>query len=192
VSDITYFRSAAEFRRWLEKNHDTAKEVWIGFYKKDSGKTGISYQEALDQALCFGWIDGVRKKVDEISYTNRFSPRTTRSAWSLINIRRVGELTKTGLMAEPGLKVFEDRDRKRSGIYSFENRPQSLPPKLEKLFTADKKAWAFFTAQPPGYRRIATWFVMSAKKDETRLKRLERLMDDSRNQRRLGIMEPSR
>jgi uncharacterized protein YdeI (YjbR/CyaY-like superfamily) len=190
VNDVVYFRNAAGFRRWLENHHAKAREVWVGFYKKDSGKPGISYPEAVDQALCYGWIDGVRKAVDDVSYKNRFSPRKTRSVWSLINIRRVGELTKMGLMAEPGLAAFKGRDPKRSGMYSFENRPASLTPALQKKFTADKEAWSFFKSQPPGYRRVATWFVMSAKRDETRLRRLERLMEDSRHQRRLAMLAP--
>ncbi len=185
---VTHFRTAAEFRRWLQKHHATAKEVWVGFYRKESGREGMSYKEALDQALCFGWIDGIRKKVDEQSYTNRFTPRTAKSIWSLINIRRVKELEALGLMAAPGRAAFKSRDPKRSGMYSFENRPQSLPAALQRIFMANKDAWAFFMAQPPGYRRLGIWFVMSAVKDETRRKRLAKLIDDSARGRRLGVM----
>ncbi len=190
--DVRHFKDAPAFRRWLERNHGREKEVWVGFYRKDSGRSGLTYKEALDQALCFGWIDGVRKKVDEASYAQRFSPRTARSTWSLVNIRRVGELTTMGLMAPPGIKAFEARDPARSGIYSFENRPQDLPAELERRFRKDRAAWAFFEAQPPGYRRTAIWFVMSAKKEETRLKRLAVLMDDSAHGRRLGMLAPGR
>jgi uncharacterized protein YdeI (YjbR/CyaY-like superfamily) len=189
--DVVHFKSAAEFRRWLQKNHDREKEVWVGFYRKESGRGGITYKEALDQALCFGWIDGIRKKVDEESYTNRFTPRSAKSVWSLINIKRVGELTKLGLMAAPGLAAFKSRDPKRSGIYSFENRPKTLTRELERALRANKAAYDFFCAQPPGYRRLATWFVMSAKKDETRRVRLDRLIDDCAHGRRLGIMTAS-
>jgi uncharacterized protein YdeI (YjbR/CyaY-like superfamily) len=190
--DAIYFRNAAEFRRWLQKHHDTATELWIGFYKKGSGKTGISYPEAVDQALCFGWIDGVRKKLDDVSYTNRFSPRTAKSVWSLINIRRVGELTKQGLMAPPGIAVFKARDPKRSGKYSFENRPTSLAPELERIFKAQKRAWAFWETLPPGYRRTVTWFVMSAVKDETRRSRLATVIEHAAAGRRLGFAAPSK
>lgn len=186
-----YFRGGAAFRRWLQKHHGTTTEVWVGFYRKDSGRTGISYAEALDQALCFGWIDGIRKKVDDESYTNRFTPRKPKSTWSLVNIRRVGELTALGLMAPPGIAAFETRDAKRSGIYSFENRPSSLAPALEKTFKARREAWAFFQAQPPGYRRTATWYVMSAVKDDTRRSRLARLIEDSSQGRRLGMLAPT-
>jgi uncharacterized protein YdeI (YjbR/CyaY-like superfamily) len=187
-----HFRNAAEFRRWLEKHHDTATELWVGFYRQGCGKTGMSYAEAVDQALCYGWIDGIRKKVDAISYTNRFTPRTARSIWSLINIRRVGELAKLGLMAAAGTAVFEARDLKRSGTYSFENRPTSLAPPLEKVFKSNKPAWAFWQAQPPGYRRTSTWWVMSAVKDETRRSRLATLIDESARGRRLGMLSPTK
>ena len=188
--DVRHFRDAATFRRWLERNHDREKELWVGFYRNDSGRGGLTYREALDQALCFGWIDGVRKKVDEASYAQRFTPRQARSTWSLVNIRRVGELTKMGVMAPAGVKAFEARDAARSGTYSFENRPQALPPDLERRFRKDRAAWAFFQTQPPGYRRTAIWFIVSAKKDETRLKRLAVLMDDSAHGRRLGMLAP--
>ena len=185
--DVKHFRDAAAFRRWLEKYHDTAKELWIGFYRKGCGRTGMSYAEAVDQALCYGWIDGIRKRLDDISYTNRFTPRTPRSIWSAINIRRVGELTKLGLMAPSGAAAFKARDPKRSGLYSFENRPASFAPELEKVFKTNKAAWAFWEAQPPGYRRTITWFVMSAVKDETRRTRLAAVIDASARERRLGL-----
>ena len=160
---VIHFKSAAEFRQWLEANHDRVAELWVGFYKKNSGRTGITYGEAVDEALCFGWIDGLKKRVDELSYTHRFSPRKPRSIWSLINIRRAKELKKLGRMTPAGLKAFEARDPERSGMYSFENRPRKLDAAHERIFRADKKAWAFFQAQPPGYQRTACWWVMSAK-----------------------------
>jgi len=187
--DVKHFRTAADFRRWLEKHHDTAPDLWIGFYRKGCGKTGMSYPEALDQALCFGWIDGVRKKIDDISYANRFSRRTARSVWSLVNIRRVTELTEMGLMAPPGIAAFEARDPKRSGMYSFENRPKSLTPELEKIFRKNKEAWTFWEAQPPGYRRTMTWYVMSAVKDETRRVRLATVIEQSAQGRRIVPMQ---
>lgn len=180
-----FFRSVSGFRRWLETHHGTAREIWVGFYKKDSGKRGIAYAEAVDQALCYGWIDGIRKRIDEDGYTNRFSPRTSKSAWSNINIKRAEELMSLGLMQPPGVRAFATRDPARSGIYSFENRPKTFAPALERRFKANKKAWLFFHAQPPGYRRLITFMVMSAKQDATRERRLDRVIGASEKGRRL-------
>jgi len=171
-----FFRSADELRAWLEKNHDGASELWIGFFNQRSGKVGITYKEALDEALCFGWIDGVRKSVDEGSYMQRFTHRQARSIWSLVNIKRVGELKALGRMCAPGLAAFERRDEKRASVQSFERANATLSGALERRFRANARAWAFLQSQPPGYRRLATFFVMSAKKDETRLKRLATLI----------------
>ena len=180
-----YFRSGAEFRKWLEKNHDKVDELWVGIYKKDSGKKGITYKEVVDQALCFGWIDGLVKSVDDASYMQRVTPRRSKSVWSAINIKRVKELTAEGLMHPAGTKAFTERDPSKTGLYSFENRPEKLPPAFEKRFKAKKKAWEFFQAQPPGYRRIAIWWVTSAKRDDTKERRLQTLIDDSAAGRRL-------
>jgi uncharacterized protein YdeI (YjbR/CyaY-like superfamily) len=180
-----FFRTADAFRRWLDGHHDTATELWVGFYKKASARTGISYAEAVDQALCYGWIDGIKKRVDEDSYTHRFSPRTAKSTWSNINIKRVGELTRLGRIHPRGLEVFQNRDRLRAGLYSFENRPKTLAPALARTFRANKKAWAFFQAQPPGYRRLMVFMVVSAKQDATRERRLARLIEASEQGRRL-------
>ena len=171
-----YFRSAAELRAWLEKNHDSASEVWVGFYNQRSGKTGITYRDALDEALCFGWIDGVRKSVDEGRYRQRFSPRRARSMWSLVNIKRVRELEAAGRMCAPGRAAFDRRDAKTSGADSIARAKAAFTSALERRFRANAKAWAFFQARPPGYRHLATWFVVSAKKDETRLRRLDTLI----------------
>lgn len=183
---IIFFKSAKECRRWLERNHDKASELWFGFYKKSSGKQGITYREALDEALCFGWIDGLKKSVDEDGYTYRFSPRRPKSVWSVINIKRAEELRNLGRMEAPGLKAFAERDPKRSGIYSFENRPKKLSPDLEKKFKRNKEAWEFFVKTPPGYQRLANFFVMSAKREETRLNRLDRLIAASEKKLRIG------
>jgi uncharacterized protein YdeI (YjbR/CyaY-like superfamily) len=177
-----FFRSAAHFRKWLERNHATCKELIVGFYKKDSGKPSITYPEARDQALCFGWIDGVRNALDEISYTNRFSPRKPKSVWSAVNIARVRELTGLGLMTAAGLKVFESREEHRSRQYSFENKPKQFPPEYDKQLRANKKASKYFDAQPPWYRRTSTFWVLSAKKEETRQKRFHELISDSEKQ----------
>jgi uncharacterized protein YdeI (YjbR/CyaY-like superfamily) len=181
----THFKSPSDFREWLEENHDRASELWVGFYKKGSGKTGITYQEALDEALCFGWIDGVRKSVDEASYTNRFTPRKPGSNWSEVNVKRVGELTAEGRMRPPGVDAFERRDQEKTKQYSYEARSRELDSAYQKRFKANRRAWAFWSSQPPYYRRVASWFVMSAKKEETRLKRLATLIEISERGERL-------
>jgi uncharacterized protein YdeI (YjbR/CyaY-like superfamily) len=179
-----FFRSASDFRRWLETHHETAPEVWVGFYKKRSGKQGMAYVEGVDQALCYGWIDGIKQRVDEQAYTHRFSPRQSKSVWSAINIKRAENLKRLGLMESRGLVAFEKRDPARSGIYSFENRPKRLAPALERRFRASRKAWAFFQAQPPGYRRLMIFLVMSAKQDATKERRLAQLIEASAKGRR--------
>ena len=181
----TFFESQKAFRRWLEKNHGKATELWVGFYKKASGRGGLQYKEAVDESLCFGWIDGVRKSIDDVSYVQRFSPRKKSSIWSAINIKRVAELKKLGLMHASGLKAFEERDPKKAGLYSFENRPQELSPELERTFRANKKAWAYWETCPPGYKRTITFWVMSAKQEATREKRLARLIEESQNGKRV-------
>ena len=185
---VTYLTSPSQFRRWLDRYHDKESELWVGFHKKHSGKPSITYNEALDEALCFGWIDGVRKSVNETSYTIRFTPRKAKSIWSLVNIGHVERLKKLGRMKPSGQKAFAARDEKRSGVYSFENAPRKLDAAYEKKFKANKKAWAFFQSQPPGYQRIARFFVMSAKQEETRLRRLDRLISDSEKGLRVGLI----
>ena len=174
-----FFASAEAFRRWLEANHHEAGELWIGFWKVHSGRKGLTYDEAVEEALCFGWIDGLVKRFDDDAYMQRFTQRRARSIWSEINIRKVEALTKAGRMARPGLDAFALRDPKRSAVYSFENRNAELDPASEKLFRSKKRAWKFFEAQPPGYRRVAKHWVTSAKKDETRTRRLGQLIECS-------------
>jgi len=183
---LKYFKSATDFRLWLDTNHARVSELWVGFYKKASGKGGLTYPEALDEALCFGWIDGVRKRVDDLSFTQRFTPRKPRSIWSRININHVARLKKSGRMTSAGLRAFAAREPARSGVYSFENAPQKLAMADQRQFKADKVAWQFFQQQPPGYQRLAIWYVVSAKKPETRTRRLLRLIADSRHGRRIG------
>jgi uncharacterized protein YdeI (YjbR/CyaY-like superfamily) len=180
-----FFKTAAEFRRWLFTHHATERELLVGFYKKASGRPGISYKEAVDEALCFGWIDGIKKRVDDQRYTHRFTPRTAGSTWSLINANRVKALIALDRMAAPGLEAFERRDPKKTGIYSFENRPKTFEPALERTFKAEKAAWAFFCVQPPGYRRLMTFYVMSARQPETRTRRLARLIKSSAEGQRI-------
>jgi uncharacterized protein YdeI (YjbR/CyaY-like superfamily) len=183
-----YFTSAVRFHHWLEKNHATATELLVGFYKKSSGKPNMTYQEALDEALCFGWIDGIRKSVDENRYTIRFTPRKPTSNWSNVNIKRVNELIAEGRMMPAGLAAFEARKAEKSGVYSYENRPRQLSVEYERQFRANQTAWAFFQSQAPYYRRTACAWVITVKKEETRLRRLAVLIEDSAQGRRLGIM----
>ncbi len=182
-----FFRSQKEFRAWLERNHASKTEIWVGMHKKASTKKGITYQEGLDEALCFGWIDGKVRTIDDLSYMQRFSPRTARSPWSKINIKRFGELKKAGLVQPVGLAAFERRDRSPAG-YSYEEAERGFSGGYLKTFRGNTKAWTFFQAQPPGYRKNATFWVMSAKRDETRQRRLAQLIDDSANKRRLALL----
>lgn len=184
-----FFSSPEKFREWLEQNHDRTNELLVGFHKKGSAKKSITYPEALDEALCFGWIDGVRRNFDETSYTIRFTPRKPKSIWSLVNVRHVERLTKDGRMAEPGMKAYALRDPKRTGVYAFENAPREFSPEYEKKFRANKTAWEFFQKEPPSIRRTCIFWVMSAKKEETRLRRLEQLIDSSAKGIRRGVME---
>jgi uncharacterized protein YdeI (YjbR/CyaY-like superfamily) len=186
---VKIFNSPDEFREWLEKNHDRVAELWLGFYKKHTDKKSITYREALDEALCFGWIDGVRKSISETTYKQRFTPRKPKSYWSAVNIRRADELAKLGRMAPPGVKALVRRTRD-SGKYSFESRPKKLPPAYEKQFKANSTAWEFFLAQAPWYRRTSSFWVVSAKQEETRQRRLATLISDSEKGRRLGILSP--
>jgi uncharacterized protein YdeI (YjbR/CyaY-like superfamily) len=183
---VTHFTTTAAFRGWLEKHHATATELWVGFYNKESRRGGMSYQQSVEEALCFGWIDGIRKKVNAASYTNRFTPRKTGSTWSKVNVGHVKRLQAAGRMRAPGLAAFAARSAAKTGIYSFEQRPQKFPAVLEGLFRMKKRAWKYWSAQPPGYQRTAIWWVISAKQDATRRRRLDRLIADSAAGRRLG------
>jgi uncharacterized protein YdeI (YjbR/CyaY-like superfamily) len=188
-----FFASPNAWRAWLDKNHAADQELWVGFYKRDSGRPSITWPEAVDGALCFGWIDGVRKNIDAVSYKIRFTPRKRRSIWSAINIKRARELSELGLMHAAGLAAFERRDGDRSAIYAYEQRQAAtLPPEFEKQFRTNRKAWAFFQSQPPWYRRTSTYWVISAKKEETRLKRLATLIDCSARERNIpSLNRPS-
>lgn len=187
-----FFRTAAALRRWLSANHARKAELFIGFYKKGSGRRGITYQEALDEALCYGWIDGVRRSVDAESYTNRFTPRKPRSNWSQVNLRRVAELIEAGRMAPPGLAAYERRDPSRVNRYSFERETAELAPAQRKAFRARPEAWRFFQAQPPYYRRLTAFWVISAKKEETRQRRLTALIESSARGQRVPLVKPAK
>jgi uncharacterized protein YdeI (YjbR/CyaY-like superfamily) len=179
-----FFAKPSEFRAWLEKHHDNTREVWVGFHKRSSGKSSITWPESVDEALCFGWIDAVRKRIDEAGYTIRFTRRKPGSVWSVVNIGRAKELIRLGRMQPDGLKAFEQRTDERSALYSYEQRQSAkLNGAFEKQFRANKKTWEFFLAQAPWYRRAAAHWVLSAKKDETKVKRLAKLIKDSEHQR---------
>lgn len=187
--DAQYFTTQTKFHTWLKKNHAKSSELLVGFYKVSSGKPSITYQEALDEALCFGWIDGIRKSVDEERYTIRFTPRKPTSNWSNVNIKRVKELIAAGRMTPAGLAAFEARKPEKSGVYTYENRPQQLSPAYEKQFRANQQAWEYFQSQAPHYQRTACGWVMTAKKEDTRLRRLAMLIEDSAHGRWIAVMQ---
>lgn len=187
----TFFATPSEFRAWLEEHHDTSRELWVGYYKKSSGRPGITWPESVDEALCFGWIDGVRRSIDDERYTNRFTPRKPRSTWSAVNIARAKELVELGRMHPAGLAAFEARTDDRSAIYSYEQRHQAkLDDDLERQFRANAEAWEYFQSRPPSYRKAAVYWVTSAKKEETRRRRLATLIDDSAHGRTVRPLTP--
>jgi uncharacterized protein YdeI (YjbR/CyaY-like superfamily) len=179
-----FFRSQKEWRAWLEKNHAGAAEQWVGFHKTKSDKKGITYKQAVDEALCFGWIDAVRRGGDE-TWAIRFTPRKKGSIWSAVNLKRIEELKAAGLVAPAGLAAYEGRDPEKQKRYSFENRDTVLAPAYEKTFRADKPAWKWFEAMPRSYRHPAVWWVMSAKQQATRDRRLAQLIADSAEGRKV-------
>jgi uncharacterized protein YdeI (YjbR/CyaY-like superfamily) len=186
-----FFKTPSDFRKWLAAHHGSETELWVGFYKKDSGKASITWPQSVDEALCFGWIDGIRKNIDEVSYKIRFTPRKQRSTWSAVNIKRVGELTEQGLMQKAGLEAFAARQENRSGIYSYEQRSPELPAQYAKKLKKNAAAWKFFQTQPPSYRKAVNWWVVSAKQEETRLKRLDKLIEESTEGRRIPQFRPT-
>jgi uncharacterized protein YdeI (YjbR/CyaY-like superfamily) len=180
-----FFRTPGDFRIWLEKNHAMADELWVGFYKKNSGKPSITWPESVDEALCFGWIDGVRKRVDEISYQIRFTPRRRGSIWSATNIKRAKELVEQRRMRPTGLNAFAARIENKSGIYSYEQRTTELEEPYATYLKKNKAAWNFFRTQPPSYRKMIGWWIISAKREETRMARLAKLISESAKRKRL-------
>lgn len=183
-----FFATPEKFREWLEKNHASETELLVGFHKKSSGKKSITYAEALDEALCFGWIDGVKRSLNETSYTQRFTPRRARSIWSLVNVKHVERLKKEGRMHAAGLAAYEQRDPKRTGIYAFENAPRDLSADYEKQFRKVKGAWEYFQTYPPYLKKTVSFWVMSAKKEETRSARLQRLIESCAKGERIGVL----
>lgn len=185
----TFFATPADFRQWLQAHHQTERELLVGFYKKGSGRPSITWPESVAEALCFGWIDGVRKSIDDESYTIRFTPRKRGSIWSAVNMRLAEELIRDGRMQPAGLAAWEARDPARSAVYSFEQKEAAqLTPEMEARFRENAQAWKFWEAQPPGYRKTATHYVMSAKREDTRARRLQTLIDDSAAGRRIGLL----
>ena len=186
-----FFATAQEFHAWLEEHHDTATELWMGLYKKGSGRPSITWPEAVDEALCFGWVDSVRQRIDDERYMNRFTPRKPTSNWSAVNVRRVEELTKQRRMRAAGLKAFRERREDKTATYSYEQRHQAkLDPAQERRFRSKQRAWEWFQKQPKGYRTTAVYWVMSAKRPETRERRLTTLIEDSENGRRVPPLRP--
>jgi uncharacterized protein YdeI (YjbR/CyaY-like superfamily) len=173
-----FFASPAEWRAWLQEHHETHTEVQVGYYKKATGRQGMTWSQAVDEALCFGWIDGVARRIDDERHQQRFTPRKKRSTWSAVNIAKVAKLTEEGRMAPAGERAFAARTEDNSGIYAFEQGHVALPPEYEERLRADVAAWAYWEARPPGYRRIATWWVISAKRPETRERRIATLVED--------------
>ena len=191
TGEVTFFGTPFDLNKWFGKYHDKKSELWIGFYKKASGIKSVTYKEALDEALCFGWIDGIRKAYDSNSYTIRFTPRRAGSTWSKINIDRVRELTESGRMQPSGCEVFSEKDLKRTELYSYENRPEKLEDKYVEALMQYKKAWEYFQSQSPSYRRTVNWWIMSAKKEETRLKRIDVLIRSSEEGKKIPPLRRS-
>lgn len=190
TGEPVFFGEPAEFRNWLQKNHAAAQELWVGFYKKGTGRPSITWPESVDEALCVGWIDGIRKRIDDESYTIRFTPRKAQSIWSVVNIGRVAELMREGRMQPAGLAAFEKRSHDRSAIYAYEQpKTANFDEAAERQFRVNAKAWEFFQAQPPWYRKTATYKVISAKREETRQKRLAALIADSAAERRIRELD---
>ncbi|NRF69332.1 YdeI/OmpD-associated family protein [Aquincola sp. S2] len=179
VGDVRYFARAADFRRWLKTQHARAEPQWVGFWKLDSGQPSISWPESVDEALCVGWIDGVRKRLDDQRYVIRFSPRRAGSIWSAVNIKRFGELQAAGRVLPAGETAFANRREDKSRVYAFEQGTITFSPEQEAALRADPAAWAFFSRQPPSYRKVITWWVISAKLPATQAKRLQKLIETS-------------
>lgn len=174
-----FFKNQSELRKWFQKNHLSEQELILGYYKKGTGKETVSWSESVDQALCFGWIDSVRKSIGEESYQIRFTPRKPNSIWSNVNIKKINDLTDKGLILPIGIEAFNKRKEHKSGVYAFENEEQKLNEDFEKQFKANKTAWKFFNMQPPGYKKLALHYVMSAKLEATRNKHFQDLVTDS-------------
>jgi len=181
----TFFKTSSDFRKWLEKNHGSDTELLVGFYKVGSGKPSMTWPESVDEALCFGWIDGVRRSIDAESYSIRFTPRKPTSIWSAVNIDKMARLREAGLLKPSGEKAFALRTEARSKIYAYEKDVMVLDPVLEQTFKNNKAAWDYFSAQAPSYKKVITHWIMSAKQEKTRISRLQKAADASQKGQRL-------
>ncbi len=184
------FVSPGEFRKWLAANHKKKDEILIQFYKKGSGNANLQIAQAVEQALCFGWINGILRNTGPVTFVLRFTPRRKGSLWSEVNIKRAKQLIKKGLMQPAGLKAFEERDKEKTRFYSYEQRSKGLSKELEAEFKKQRGAWKFFSAQPPGYQRTLTFWVMSAKQETTQQRRLARLIEMSTKNQRVDLLAP--
>ena len=185
--DVIFFASPEELRDWFDAHHETTDELWVGYHRKATGRPTVSWPQAVDEALCVGWIDGVRYRLDDKRHAQRFTPRRKGSIWSAINTKRAGELIAEGRMRPAGRKAFDARSPEKTAIYSYEREAAAFTKEQQARFEADTAAWAFFRAQAPSYRRNITHWVSSAKRDETRERRFEKLLEDSRAGRRTGV-----
>ena len=189
MDKIKFFKTQKDFRKWLEKNHNKSRELWVGYYKKSSGRPSVDWPQSVDEALCFGWIDGLRKSIDGESYKIRFTQRKPGSIWSAVNLKRAKELIELGLMQPSGLEAFNKKDDKKINRYSFERENVKLDKEYEKKFKLKKKSWEFFQSMPPSYKKTTIWWVMSAKQAETRLKRLNILIECSEDGEKIPQMK---
>jgi uncharacterized protein YdeI (YjbR/CyaY-like superfamily) len=180
-----FFRDTTEFRKWLEENHQKEKEVLVGYYKVATGKPSMNWSDSVDEALCYGWIDGIRRSVDAESYCNRFTPRNPKSNWSAINIKKVEDLIQQGRMKPAGLAAYEKRTKARSEVYSYENKPEQFPPEMEARFRENTVAWEFFSNQSTSYKRTVMYYVVDAKQEATRFSRLDKLIKASMEGKRI-------
>ena len=178
--DVHVFPTAADFRAWLEANHDTAAELWVGYYKKGVPKQSMSYAQGVEEALCFGWIDGLTRRIDDEITSNRYTPRRKGSSWSAINIAKMAELKAAGRLHPAGLRAFEERDRRKDAIYSYERPPAEMPPDMLARLQADTRAWAFWEAERPSFRKQIAWWVTSGKRPETNERRFAELLETAR------------
>lgn len=183
--NVVLFADQEDFRKWLAEHHETENEIWVGYYKISAKKQGMTYSQSVDQAICYGWIDGIKKAVDSEIYCNRFTPRRATSVWSAVNIKKAESLIKQGLMQPSGLTCYLNRKEDKSRVYSYENKPERLPEELEEKLRENDKAWAYFSSQAPSHQRTILYWIMSAKQDSTRLNRLEKLIKASEEGKRL-------
>ena len=179
IKEPVFFKNQMEFRHWLEKNHDKENELLVGFYKVGSGRQNMTWSESVDQALCFGWIDGIRRSIDDDSYCIRFTPRRQGSTWSAVNIRKIEELNKQGLMHQAGTDSFNNRKLNKTAVYNYENELVHLPAEMEQHFKKSKKAWLFFNDQAASYKKTICRWIMDAKQEPTRFRRLEKVISES-------------